>query len=117
MNFLLLVGNRGQALEDDVDVLERVLQIERAGDGVRTEPAADGGILLEERAEVELLLPGTKRVSLHEPIGVVPPETGLDERSQHARAEDEAVRGIEVVAHPRGVDDETLHEPREAIDM
>ena len=69
-----------------------------------------------ELAEVELLVPGAHRVALDEAVGVVAREARLDEREQHALAEEEVVARLEVAAHPLGAHDEAVDEPREAVE-
>src|SRR6185437_7209640 len=56
------------------------------------------------------------RRSLNEPVGVVPGEAGLDEGVEHALAEEEEVARLEVATHPLGPNDETLHDPGEAVE-
>ena len=69
-----------------------------------------------ELAEVELLLPRAHRRALDEAVGVVAREAGLDERVEHALAEEEEVARLEVPAHPLGPHDESFHEPGEAVE-
>ena len=53
---------------------------------------------------------------LHEAIRLVAGEPRAHEGEQHALAEHEAVRRVEVRAHASGVDDEPAHEPGEAVE-
>src|SRR2546429_9829540 len=68
-----------------------------------------------ELADAELLLPRPHRRPLDEAVSVVAREAGLDERVEHALAEEEEMARLEVSAHPLGAYDETLHEPGEAV--
>src|SRR5581483_9964792 len=99
--------------EDGVDVAGVGGQVERGG-----EIDARGDLLVgaAELAEVELLLPGPHRGALHEPVRVVAGEPRLDERAEDALGEEQEVARLEVAAHPLGPHDETLDEPREAVE-
>ena len=50
-------------------------------------------------------------MGLNEPVGLVTFEAGLDEGEQDPLAEDEAVRVVEIAAHPGRVDDEAVDQP------
>src|ERR687892_38656 len=77
--FLLPAGECSQAIEQDVDVAERLSQVEGVGKRACVEARGDLGIRLEERAEVELLVPGSKRASLHEHVRLLAGEPGGDQ--------------------------------------
>src|SRR5581483_9909064 len=87
--------------EDGVDVAGVGGQVERGG---------------EIDARGDLLLPGPHRGALHEPVRVVAGEPRLDERAEDALGEEQEVARLEVAAHPLGPHDETLDEPREAVE-
>src|SRR3990172_1484399 len=117
MNWFLLSGRqRGQALEERVDVPEGLSQVEDLAERLRAEPARNLPVCLHERAKVELLLPRAEGVPLHEAIGLVAGEARADEREEEALAEDETVRGLKVSAHPIRIDDEAFRQPGEAIE-
>src|SRR6185312_10139236 len=77
---------RVEALEDGVDVTGVRLERERL---VEVDPIRDLAVGAHELAEVLLLFPGAHRRTLHEAIRLVARETALDEREQHALAEEE----------------------------
>src|SRR5581483_6545630 len=101
-----------EAVEHGVDVLRVGIEIEH---GVEVDVRRDLVVCTHELAEVELFVPGSHGVSLHEPVRVVAAETGLDEGEQDALAEEEVVARLEVAAHTLGSDDEALDEPCEAV--
>ena len=102
-----------QAVENGVDVARVRAEVEGGGE---VDPAGDPLVALDERAEVEPLVPRAHRVLLHEPVGLVARQAALDEREQHALREEEPVARLEVRAHPLGEDDEPLDEPGEAVE-
>ena len=106
-------AERAQALEHDVDVTRVGAEVE---DGIEVDAPRDLGVGADELREVEPLVPGAHRVTLHEPVRVVAREPGLDEREQQALAEVEAVARVEVLAHPLGADDEPLQQPGEPVE-
>src|SRR4051812_20309003 len=115
MNGFLLAGHEGgQSVEDDVDVLEGVVQLEGGIERLRGQRHL--GVLLQQRAKVESLVPRAERVALDESVRLVAGEAGLDEREQDALAEHEAVRRVEVGAHPGRIDDEAVGEPGEPVE-
>src|SRR5690349_7540483 len=95
-----------ESVEDDVDVLRVRALVED-----RVEVDMDVRVVADERAKVELLVPGAHSVALHEPVRVVAREARLDEREQQPLREVEAVRCVEVSAHPPRMDDEPFDEP------
>ena len=99
--------------EDGVDVARVRAEVE---DGVEVDARRDLVVGAAELAEVELLLPRAHRRALDEAVGVVAREAGLDERVEHALAEEEEVARLEVPAHPLGPHDEALDEPGEAVE-
>src|SRR4029453_13762982 len=107
---------RSQALEQDVHMAKRGAEVEGLHERVLAEPRAYLLVGAYELAEVALLVPGGKGVPLDESVRLVPRKAGLDECEQDALAEDEPVRSIEVPTHPRGVDDQALHQPGEAVE-
>ena len=64
----MLLAERAQALEDDVDVLGVGVQVEHR---IEVDPAGELGVRPDELREVEALVPGAHRVPLDEPVGVV----------------------------------------------
>ena len=70
----------------------------------------------DELAEVEPLLPGPHGVALNQSVRLVARETVRHECEQHALAEDEAVRRLDVRPHSLRVDHEPLDEPGEAVE-
>ena len=81
MNGFLLAGHEGgQSVEDDVDVLEGVVQVEGGVERLRGQRQL--GVLLQQAAQVEPLVPRAQRVSLNEPVGLVAGEA----RTRRARA-------------------------------
>src|SRR5919197_5875033 len=111
MNRFLLSDERGQPLEDGVDVAGVGVEIE---DAREIDAAGDVGVGANELAEVLLLVPGAQRVPLDEPVRLVAREPGVDEREQEPLAEEEVVARFEVAAHALRSNDEALDEPREA---
>jgi two-component system, OmpR family, response regulator RegX3 len=95
-------------------VLESVVEVEGAVERLRGQLQL--GILLEELAQIEALVPGAEGVSLHEPVRLVPGQPGFDEGQQDPLAEDEAVRRIEIRPHSLRVHDETIDKPGEAVE-
>src|SRR5579871_3080145 len=104
MDRFLLAGldERVQTREDGVDVARVGAEVE---DGVEVDAAGDLVVGAAELGEVELLVPGAHRVALDEPVRLVARQAGLDEREQHALAEEEVVARLEVATHPLGPDD------------
>ena len=82
-------------------------------DGVEVDSIRDLGFAADELAEVDLLVARAHRVALHEAVRIVAREPGLDEREQHALAEEQVVARVEVAPHPLGTDDEALDQPGE----
>src|SRR6188472_3409333 len=101
-----------EAGEYGVDVARVRAEVEG---GAEVDARGDLVVRAAKLAEVELLLPGTHRRALDEAIGVVAGQAGLDERVEHALAEEEEVARLEVPAHPLGPHDEALDEPGEAL--
>src|SRR5262245_39903053 len=108
MDGLLSSSERTKALEGDVAVAGGGIESE---DGVELGAVGDGGLGLDETAEVALLLPGLHRCALHEAVRLLAREAGLDEGEEQAVAEDQAVAGVEVAAHALRIDDEALDDP------
>src|SRR5215210_3202058 len=104
---------RVQALEYGVDVTG--VRVERK-DGVEVEARRELAVRAHELAEILLGFPRAHRVLLDEPVGIVAREPALHECEQHALAEEERMRGIDVAAHPFGEDDEPLDEPGEPVE-
>src|SRR2546429_8339066 len=88
MDGLLLPDERAEPLEDGVDMACVGSEVE---DGVEIDAAGELLVGPDELAEVLLLVPGSKRVTLDEPVGLVPGELGFDAGEQQALAEEEAV--------------------------
>src|SRR3954452_21173836 len=84
----------------------------------RVEVDAPGDLVVgaDELAEVELLVPRAHRIALDETVRVVAREARLDEREQHALAEEEVVRRLEVSAHALLAYDEPVDQPGEAVE-
>src|SRR5690242_3544204 len=99
--------------ENGVDMTRVRAEVE---DVVEVDARRDLVVAAHELAEVELFVPRAHRVALHEAIGVVARETGLDEREEDALAEEERVRRLEVPQHPLLAHDEPFHEPGEAVE-
>ena len=112
--FLARGDERTEALEDRVDVSGERSGIE---DIVEVDPSGELAVALDELAEVELLVPGTQGVALDPPVGIVAVEPARDEREQEPLAVDQATAQVEVLAHPPGMDDESLDEPRKRSSM
>ena len=75
MNGLLLsfpspLGQRTEALEQDIEVAERIFEVERRGQRRRVQAGGDLGIRRDE-LQVALLVPGGEGVSLDETVGLV----------------------------------------------
>ena len=79
---------------------------------VEVDAPGDLGVVTDELAEVEPLVPRAHRMPLHEPVGLVTDEPRLDEREQQALAEDETVARLEVLAHALDADDEPVRRAR-----
>ena len=97
-----------QALEHGVDVGEVGVEREHAVD---VDARGQLVVATHQRREIEILVPGPHRVSLHATIGVVPRQPALDERQEQPLAEVKAVARIEILTHAPGPDDEPLDEP------
>src|SRR2546429_4541268 len=108
MDGLLLPDERAEPLEDGVDMACVGSEVE---DGVEIDAAAEHPVGPDELAEVLLLVPGSKRVALDEPVGLVPGEPGFDECEQQALAAQEAVARIEIALHPLGADRPACAQP------
>src|SRR6476646_1787033 len=113
MNRVLLSGELAQPLEDGVDVTCVPAEVE---DRVEVDPARDLLVRAHQLAEVLLLLVRPRRMPLDEPVGVAAGEPGLDEREQQPLAEEEAVTGLEVAAHPLRPDVEPFDQPGEPLE-
>src|SRR5437763_88363 len=113
MNGFLLGGECVKTGEDRVDVARIRAEVE---DRVEVDAARDLVVGTSELAKVELLVPGAHRVSLDEAVALIAPDSGLDEREQHALAEEEVMARLEVPPHPLGMDDEPVDQPGEAIE-
>ena len=74
------------------------------------------GVGLEQRSQRPLLVPGAQGVSLHDGVGVLAAQAGLDQPQEHAAREHEAVRRLEVPQHPLGVHLEPLDQPAGAVE-
>src|SRR5919108_3235605 len=116
MDGVFLSRQSVQALEDGVDVSRVLVEVEDRVERGAVEPLSDLRVAADELGEVALLLPGAQRVNLHEPVGLVARQAGLDEGEQKPLAEEEAVACLEVPPHPIGPNDETLDEPGEAVE-
>src|ERR1044072_4023938 len=115
MNGFLLAGCEGvEAFEKYVDVLERVVEVEGAVEGVGRQ--GDVGIRLEKIPQRYAFLPRAHGVSLDDPVGVVALKPGLDQGEEHPLAADEPVRGLEIGTHPLRADHEAFDEPVEAVE-
>src|SRR6187397_2628801 len=113
MNPLLASGQVVQPFEHGVDVARVRAEVEGLA---QIDPPRDPLIGLDERREVELLVPGAQRMLLDETVRLVAGKAGLDEREQDALAEEETVAPVEVRTHAGGQDDEALDQPREAVE-
>src|SRR4051794_27207303 len=113
MHGLLMCGQGVESFEDGVEMSRVRAEVEGLA---QVDPAGDPLVGLDERREVQLLVPGPEGVLLDEPVRLVPRQAGLDEREQDALAEEEAVTRVEVRTHPAGEDDEALDEPRKAVE-
>src|SRR5215211_5616557 len=100
-----------ETVEHGTDVLRVRGVVER-----RVEIDADVRIAANELAEILVFFPRAHRVALHEPIGLVPLESRLDEREQQALREVEAMARFEVAPHALRKDDQAFDEPSEAVD-
>ena len=105
-----------------IDLVERVdaapcvrqrVEIEARLEPLQAERADDRGIVAQHIQERPPLLDGTRRVALHEPVGVVATQTRLHQREQHRLAEHEPVRRVEVRAHAVGVDNHVVDDAAE----
>src|SRR5436305_8887886 len=113
MNRFLLGSDRVETGEHRVDVARVCTEIEN---GIEVGPRCDLVVAADELAKVELFVPRAHRVALHEPVRVVPGETGLDECEQHTLTEEEEVARLEIAAHALLANDEAIDQPREAIE-
>src|SRR6476659_9197564 len=105
MDGLLLPDERAQPLEDGVDVACIGTEVE---DGVEIDAAGELPVGPDELAEVLLLVPGSKGVTLDEPVRLVAGEPRFDECEQQALAEKESVARIKIPPHPLGADDQAF---------
>src|SRR4051812_45347245 len=113
MNWLLLGSDRIETGEHRVDVARVRAEVES---GIEVDARCDLVVAPDKLAKVELFVPRAHRVALHEPVRVVPGETGLDECEQHALTEEEEVARFEVAAHAFLANDEPFDQPREAVE-
>ena len=102
-------AERAKPVEDDVDMACVGAEVE---DGIEVDAAGDLGVGPHELREVQALVPGAHRVTLHEPVRVVAREAGFDEREQQTLAEVQPMARVEVLAHPLGSDDEAFDAAR-----
>src|SRR3954469_22316565 len=98
-----------EAVEDDVDVA-RVRALVEHGVEVDT----DVRVSADELPKIELLVPRAHCVPLHEAVGVVALEPGLDQREQQTLREVETVARVEVAPHALGANHQPVDKPREA---
>jgi two-component system, OmpR family, response regulator RegX3 len=103
-----------EPFEEDLDVLQSVVEVESGIERVGRE--LDVGVELEQLAQIHAFVPRPERVPLNKAISLVPREAGLDEGQKDSLAEDEAMRGIEIRAHPLRIDDEAVDQPREPVE-
>ena len=87
-------------------VRDRTVEIEALVETRGRQVRGDLGIVGEHVAERPPLLPRPRRRLLDQAVRVVALEARLDQREEHGLAEHEAVRRVEVLAHPVGVHDE-----------
>src|SRR3954447_6350760 len=113
MDRLLLSGERMQALEHGVDMANGCFEIEH---GVEVDLLGDLGICGDEGAEVALFLPRLHCMPLHEAVRLIPRDARFDEREEEPVAEHEAMARVQVAAHPFGIHDEPLDDPREPVE-
>src|SRR5919197_5258914 len=102
-----LPDERAKTLEDGVDVACVGGQIE---DRVEIDAAGELAVAADELAEILLLVPRAKRMTLDEPVGLVAGKPGIDECKQEPLAVEEAVARLEVPAHPLLAHDDTVHQ-------
>src|SRR3954471_18426891 len=89
-----------EAVEYDVDVARVRALVEH-----RVEVDVDVGVVANELAKVEILVPRAHGVALHDAICLVALEPGLDEREQQPLREVEPPARVEVPPHALGMDD------------
>src|SRR4051812_1159656 len=113
---LLSCREYGETIEERVDVAKGRLQIECFCERSRRQSSHDSLVGLEERSEIELLVPRPESGSLHETVRLVPRNADADEREENALAEHEAMRGLQVAPHAASIHDEPVDQPREAVE-
>src|SRR5262249_31502987 len=113
MNLFLLLRQGAKPLEGNVDVPDGCVEVEN---GVEIGATGDLRVSSDELTEVPLLLPGPHRVTLDDPVRLVPSEAGINEGEQQPVAEEEMVAGLEVTQHAFRVDDQPLDDPDEAVE-
>src|SRR5438552_5590125 len=92
-----------QAREHLARVAQKAAVVEELVERWPIEPARGLWVLLEQLPERLLCVPCSLRISLHDPVCVVPRQSRLDESREHRLTEDGAVCQLEVLAHALGV--------------
>ena len=94
---------------------QRLIEAERSIDFLFGKCLGDGWIGEDPVTVVAALVPCVHRVSLHQRVGGFARQALLGEFQQQSPAESEPAGQIEVRAHLLLVDDERLHQTREAV--
>ena len=91
------------------------LNVEQGGQRVGVEEGRHLPVGAEEGEQRGLVGVGLQRVALDDGVGCLAAQARLDQGEQHLLGEDEALRGVEVAAHPLRVHLEARHDAGEEV--
>src|SRR3546814_207076 len=98
--------------EDRVDLFHVIAEVEQVGELVGRQAGGDVGVGLQqvEQRQLAVRFPHLHRVALNQRIAVLAARARLRQREEDALRVDEAAHTVEILLHPRGVDEQRSEE-------